>query len=157
MISGRYLSTLTAMALPIAFPAAAALSDAAKLADYVGKYPFQKVHGQRFMDNRAVIEAVRKAVAEPSIAQEVLRRGVSTPIVLAGSAVLLSTCRPHMCGLVNWAIAVRPVNGKAAVCYHHYNLTGNESRWFVEGRLVANTIGDCGSPSLPRAVAAAIG
>ena len=55
---------------------------------------------------------------------------VATPIALEQGRVLSYACEPHNCGPHNWAIALTPDGGEAAVCY--YDEDRRIARWYPE-------------------------
>ena len=123
---------------------------------FVGKYPFDKVRGVSFLNHPLVRRAVRSAVFEDSVSNEVLDAGVSGPITRRGSLVISSACRPHDCADVNWTVAILVPRGPAAVCYHNAELMGEQSRWFIGGFSCFRAAGGCDSDAVPATVVAAI-
>lgn len=105
---------------------------AAGLARYVGRYPSDVVGGTSFIADRQVRAAVSGVVSDAAVRARVLdAQAVATPVALVDGRVLSYACEPHDCGPHNWAIAVTPDGGRAAVCY--YDEERGVARWYPDG------------------------
>jgi hypothetical protein len=126
------------------------------VASFVGKYPFDKIRGVSFLTHPRVKGAVRAAVFEHMVAEEVLGDAVTVPITKRGSLMISWACRPHDCADVNWTVVILSPNGPAAVWYHNAELKGAQSRWFIGGFAKFRNAGDCADGAVPDNVAAAL-
>jgi hypothetical protein len=132
-----------AACLPLLLVAVAAVPAVQPLSAYVGKYPFNKVGGYKFITHPTVRSAVDDAVFNKSVKAAVLSDGVAGPIRKQGSLILTWSCEPHNCGSHNWSIAIVGPKGPAAVCYHDEDLMGDMSAWFLGGVRKFGARGGC--------------
>lgn len=143
--------------VPVALSAAlVAASASIPLSSFVGKYPFDKIGGQKFLTHPVVRHAVNEAVWEPLVVREVLSEGVTDKIKRDGPFLITSSCRPHDCASVNWTLVIRLPKGPAAVCYHNQDLMGDAGRWYLKGQPRLATPNGCDWFNTPPSVFAAL-
>mgnify|MGYP001052450513 CR=1 FL=1 len=120
---------------------APATGDAAALAGYVGKYPFDEVGGATFLANPLVTGAVTAAVGDKAGLDWVLNPGAgpSGPIILKDGRLLSTGCQAHNCGDHRWTILIDPAGTAAQVCYHDAETMGEAGQWYSGGKREART------------------
>lgn len=133
------------------------------LSSYVGKYPFDRVGGYRFLDHPAVKAAIARAVRDPAVRGTVRREdgAVNVPIVrVAGGRILAWGGAKRAEDTYNWAVVVAPDGSKPEVCvYNGENQDGafRSSQWFEPGQPSIMKVGSCPSSAEdypPKAIAA---
>lgn len=114
------------------------------LAAYVGKYPFDKVNGVTWENNRLVIDGVHATVSDPEVAKRVLDyTGPATPIAMVDGKVVAGVCETHNCGGHNWEIFIDTDGGGTEVCYHDESRTPGQSVWYLPGGKREHRPGAC--------------
>ncbi len=104
-------------------------------ARYVGKYPFDKVDGNSWNSDPAIISAIKAAVSDAKIQAVVLEAdGPATPIAQKDGKILAWACEAHNCGPHNWTTIVDPVSGAAEICYVNDDAAPGKTRWFRDGK-----------------------
>lgn len=137
-----------AVALTVALCLTASAAGAAKpnpLLAYVGKYPYDKVHGIGFLHQPAVAAGVKKAVADKTIRGWVLNdETTQTPIGVKDGSLLSQACEPHNCGDHQWTIVIDLASGATDVCYHDgAEMKEDQSRWYLASGKNELRNGDC--------------
>lgn len=111
------------------------------LAAYVGKYPSNKVVGVSLYNHPKFRSLIIGTAPNLAVRTTVLTPGVETPVERQGALLVARMCEPHNCGDHQWTVAILSPNGPAAICYHDFDLMGDEGRWFIGGLLIARTSG----------------
>lgn len=133
------------------------------LARYVGRYPFDRVGGYRFLDHPAVKAAIARAVRDPVRRATVrLEDGaINVPIVrVAGGRILAWGGAKRAEDIYNWAVVVAPDGSKLEVCIFDGENQGSafqSSQWFEPGQPGIMKVGRCPSSAEdypPRPIAA---
>lgn len=89
-----------------------------ELSVYLGKYPFDKVHGVTFWKQPAVRKLVHLMIDDGSIRRTILAGGVEPKIISDDGKIRAAACEPHNCGDHNWSISISPDGSDGSVCYH---------------------------------------
>ncbi len=136
-----------ATAAPETAPSAAAATATPAgppLADYIGKYPFNKVDGIAWNDHPLVKAGVEKSVTDAKVREAMATiSGPSAPIAMQGDKVAAWSCQQHRCGEHSWAVMVDPASGATDVCYMNDTALANQSRWFLANGTQENRDSDC--------------
>ncbi|QNA84805.1 hypothetical protein G4G27_12975 [Sphingomonas sp. So64.6b] len=134
---------------PDTVPEAAKVSS--DLSAYVGKYPRDKVAGQRFLDNPAVKSAIRKAVSDAGVQKFIYGTdGLNVPIFQKDGRIVAWGASNRAEDAHNWAVAITPDGTTADVCvYHSADAAATDefpsSQWFSPGQKSTMMQGRCPS------------
>ena len=121
------------------------------LAPYVGKYPFDKVGGHRFLDNPAVKAAIAAAVPDAKQRAQVkfAEDGLGLPIVkVDGGRILVWGGAKRAEDRYNWAVVIAPDGSKPEVCIYDglgYGEDFQSAQWFKPGQPGIMKQGTCPS------------
>ncbi len=142
----KYLFAAVACAL-LTTGAAVAKGSFPALANYHGKYPWDKVKGYSLFQNQYLRKAVRAAVPNTNIYNlAIWEDGNAGPMEFNKglTAILSSSCEPHKCGSHNWTVIYSSASRRATVCYHNEDY-GSNANWYADGALVHRQAGACPS------------
>lgn len=115
-----------------------------RLAAYVGKYPFDKVHGVTWTDHPVVKAGIAATVGDAAVRKAIQSTpGPAAPIEMHGEKIAAWGCEQHNCGPHQWAVLIDPRTGATDVCYHDDGVSPNESRWFLAGGKEEKRAGYC--------------
>lgn len=121
------------------------------LSPYVGKYPFDKVGGHRFLDNPAVKAAIAAAVPDAKQRARVkfADDGLGLPIVkVDGGRILVWGGAKRAEDRYNWAVVIAPDGSKPEVCIYEglgYGEDFQSAQWFKPGQPSIMKQGTCPS------------
>lgn len=132
------------------------------LSPYVGKYPFDKVDGHRFLDHPAVKAAIAAAVPDAKLRENVRTEddSVNVPIINADGRILAWGGSKRAEDRYNWAVVIAPDGSRPEVCIYDglgYGEDFQASQWFEPGRKSIMKQGKCPSSTEdypPNAIAA---
>lgn len=114
------------------------------LAAYVGKYPFDKVDGVAWNDNKLVKAGIAAAVKDPAALKAITTLdGPSAPIEMKDGKVMAWACEAHNCGPHQWAVLVDPRTSAIDVCYFNEEADAAKSRWFLATGKEEKRDGNC--------------
>lgn len=121
-----------------------AAAGAGGLSAYVGKFPFDKVGGVSWNDNRQVQAGIAKTVKDAAARKAILETpGPAAPIELIDGKVSAWACEQHNCGPHQWMVMVDPGSGATDVCYYDEEADGANARWFLASGREEKRPGNC--------------
>ena len=129
----------------------AAAKSSANLSGYVGKYPRDKVDGQRFLDNPLVKAAIQSALRNADDRSFVYgTHGIEVPIFEKNGRIVAWGAENRAEDSYNWAVAITPDGGKADVCIYKAAVPVEpddfpSSQWFSAGKESIMMQGQCPS------------
>lgn len=118
--------------------------------DYVGKYPFDKINGKKFVEHQIVAKAVNLAVQGSIVAPRVRDTDATSGIITKQDDLIVSwSCERHNCNNHQWAIVFSRSRQLASVCYYNSQLSDG-ARWFLKGDVIfISRFGDCQFDRVP--------
>ncbi|MCW4462247.1 hypothetical protein OK349_11065 [Sphingomonas sp. BT-65] len=129
----------------------AAAKASVSLSGYVGKYPGDKVDGQRFLDNPLVKAAIRSVLRDADDRAFIYgTRGLEVPIYEKNGRIVAWGAENRAEDSYNWAVAITPDGGKADVCIYKAVAPVEpdafaSSQWFSAGKEGIMMQGQCPS------------
>lgn len=117
-------------------------NDPPTLADYDGKYPWQKVNGFTVFEHPRIAAAMDRLPLNRDVKRFVLNRNVvSGGISVSQWYIEVSGCEPHNCAGKTWKLEYHINEDVARICYYNIDGPSSLNQWLPDGEPTRE--GDC--------------
>jgi hypothetical protein len=130
--AARLTASVAAAALLVTGSAASAGDGPGELRAFVGKYPFDRVHGRSLLQVPELRTRLQELLGKQGAA-ELNRLDTVSPVEEQSGWLIASGCRPHNCGSEQWTVAVNLSDYSVLACL---GIEGRPVRFAATGKKI---------------------